>query len=328
MKRIHSLLVATAVVGLGLSSCTTDDIEPSTSNGALWEGSLAPAPFENDARLLEMSENLDGYGTVTSIELTSSGLYYVTYDYEYEYPYLYTPADTRADKPASTFALRKHSRANHAAKASTRDWTPYQSVICGDFKVLGNGTYDLEGFGIMTINPDHTISLTMADDGREHVWDVTIADKIPNSDSALNSRLCRTWKLIDGKIEFLNNDREIVYTLNISPSIMEDEYIYEITFSTSGRVYRRDGADEGWYGGGWRWSDNTLQLVEMWSDDPSDGAGIFQTIFKDKDMQVMNPWYFDDPEEARWEFGEIPGSERIPADVRYAREFINMKAMN
>lgn len=109
---------------------------------------------------------------------------------------------------------------------------------------------------------------------------------------------------------------------------MEYEYIYAITFCNSERVYRQDEPGDNWYGGNWWWSNESMQLVGVTSDDEEDGEGIFQVIFDGNEMQIMNPSEFEYGEDAMYEFDYLPGSEEIPSSTRYAREYINLKAMN
>ncbi len=294
-----------AFVGLTLlASCSTDEYEPSADDSGLWKGELAAAPYANDAVCLLPEGATLGGETIKSIELTGSGLYFITYT-----------GGTQRYKPAS---LKKANR------KQTRDWLP-EDVKSGNFTKLGANRYMLDGFGEVTINSDGTVNIELKEGGN-YVWPVTKLDKI--DDNKLNSRLCRTWNLVDGHVDFLNADLKVIYTMNISKKEMEEEYIYAIAFTLSGRVYRKDAPDEPWYGGTWRWSSTQSQLVEVHSDNPEDGEGIFQVLFDGDKMQVMNPTEFYDSDEARWEFSEISGAQNIPDGVRFAREYINLKAMN
>lgn len=304
MKHLVNRLLTVFASGLLLASCSTDDYEPSYDNSELWQGELAAAPYAKDAVCLVPTGAEFAGKTVSFIELSPSGQYFITYMGNGSY-----------SRPQSFRKL----------KTETRDWLPYESVTSGFFTVLGENRYELDGFGVMTINSDGTVNLTLTE-GDTYVWPVTKVDKIDNT--PLNTRLCRSWDLIDGYIDFLDEKMNKVYSLEIPLSVMEEDYIYAISFTFAGRVYRKDYPEDGWYGGSWRWSDAASQIVECHSDDPSNGEGMFQAIFNNNRMLVMNPWMFEDGEEARWEFTNIPGYDNIPYNVRYAREYINLEAMN
>lgn len=295
-----------AIVGLSLlSACSTDEIEPSVDSSELWKGELAAAPYSKDAVCLKpKGATVDGQA-VSTIELTASGLYFITYE-----------GDNAQYNAAS---LKKANR------RFTRDWLPYYDIVSGDFTPLGGNKYRLKNWGDITINSDGSITVEL-EEGGNYVWPVTKVDRI--DESALNSRLCRTWNLINGHIDFLDEDLNVIYSMKISEKEMDQDYIYAVTFTYAGRAYRKDYPEDPWYGGSWRWSDMRSQLVEMHSDDPEDGEGIFQVLFDNNNMEVMNPTEFYDGEEARWEFNNISGWEWIPDETRYAREYINLKAMN
>lgn len=303
-KFVHYLWVLFAIAGL-CTACSTDDIEPSTDNSELWQGNLAAAPYANDAVCLEPHDASINGKTVNTIELTASGLYYITYAGSQTY---YRPASFRKIAPA------------------TRDWTPEQSIVTGEFTPLGKNKYNLKNFGEMTINPDGTVRIEL-EDGQEYIWPVTSVPKIDNISQ--NTRLCRTWQLVSAHIDFLNSDMKVIYSLNVPEGGMEQaNYIYAVTFTSAERVYRQDEPNDYWYGGNWYWADLSAQLVYLESDDPSDGEGIFQVLFKDNKMEIMNPWDFNEFFESLDYFLDIPGAENIPAESRYAREYINLKAMN
>ena len=71
MKKYFKLLALAMAALVVFASCETDEV--STSDGNLWEGELAAAKYASDAVLYNI--NADG---VQSVELTGSGLYFVT----------------------------------------------------------------------------------------------------------------------------------------------------------------------------------------------------------------------------------------------------------
>ena len=74
MKKYFKLLALAMAALVVFASCETDEV--STSDGNLWEGELAAAKYASDAVLYNI--NADG---VQSVELTGSGLYFVTPSY-------------------------------------------------------------------------------------------------------------------------------------------------------------------------------------------------------------------------------------------------------
>lgn len=289
-----------------MNSCATDEYDPAGNSSDLWKGELASAPYENDAVCLQLEEAVMNDKSVSTIELTGSGDYFITYVSYEESDWNYKPS-----------LLRK------AKGNCTRELESVYKIQTGEFNKLGDSKFSLEGFGVITINPNGTVTVDL-EDGKDYLWAFTKADKI--ADTALNSRLCRTWKLQKVYVEFLDKNRKVIYTLNVPDQEMRDEYIYSIAFTLAGRYYTQDEAYGAWYGGIWEWSNVASQIISTVPDDEDEEDGTFQVLFDNNRMDVMIPTVYEDADDARDEFWNITGSSNIPEGTRYGRQYIKMVA--
>lgn len=308
MKRILRYLCVSAVGLSLLSSCSTDEMEPSSGTSELWKGELSDAPYEKDAVCLNFSDAEVQGLNIKSIELTGSGLYFINYDNE---------TDSDLAEPGYRSGFRK---SRNITKLSANDIPDIQT---GNFTPLGANKFRLNQWGDITINSDGTVSVELLE-GSSYIWNATKSDKI--EPTALNSRLCRTWDIVGAHIDCLDEDLNVIYSFNLSQKEVEREYVEAICFTSAGRFYQKDGS---WDGGTWNWSNPALQLlITAISDSESSDDAMFQVLFDQNYMEVMMPIPFIDGEEAQWEYSHLTGSSGIPDNTRYTREYFNLKAMN
>ncbi len=314
MKFFTKLTLITLPFVMAATSCSTDNIEVGTDGpeqGELWTGSLPAAPYAPDAACY----NLDGASIddqiVESIELSASGLFYVVMQ---NFPGSYEEySDTRAsEKNLKIFS-------HHVNKKATRDWLPYQSIITGNYTKLSNGKYRLDGFGDIDVASNGKVDITLTS-GESYIWKCELMPTMP--DNALNSRLCRSWRTLGVKYEFLDKKYNVVLTYNVTAEELEDEFIEGLTFTSAGRMYEKDGSE--WYGYTWNWSNEKGQLIQLMADDEEDGSGICQVTFDNNKICFINPWVFDDAEEARYEFYSLGCADKIPSSTKYAREIVTL----
>lgn len=315
MTILSKLLTATLPLAMIATSCTTDntEVDPNgPSQGELWTGSLAPAPYAADAACFKLSNaTIDGE-KIQSIELSASGFYYVTKDDDYSN----NRSETRTSEANSIRIFRP------ANKPVTRDWLPYESIITGNYTKLSNGKYRLDGFGDMDIASDGKVDITLTS-GENYIWRCELMPKM--ADNALNSRLCRTWKTTGVRYEFLNKKYKVIYSYTCTPDEVRNNYIGGCTFTSAGRMYEYDEGD--WYGYTWSWSNEKGQLIQLMADDEDDGSGICQVIFDNNKITFINPFVFeyDDPD---YEFSDLECAGQIPSSAKYAREIVTLIECN
>lgn len=263
MKKFFSFLTVAllATLSLGVSSCSDDSDEP--ENRELWKGELAPAAYASDAALFMI--NSDG---IKSIELTGSGLYFVT-PASMNYPY------------SKTFNLLKKT----ASRASDTD-----GLLSGRFTKIGENSYDLNGYGILRIENDKLEVETTG--GAKYIWTYTRQPQIKMD--ALNNRLCRTWKIKAARIEFLDKNDNVVGTFNYSNNQIVMEFVNYFTFTRAGRTYEYD--DGEWYGGSWEWQNSKNQILTVVPDNEDDGGAICQIFFNNDDITIAYPEFIDGEE--------------------------------
>ena len=285
MKKYFKLLALAMAALVVFASCETDEV--STSDGNLWEGELAAAKYASDAVLYNI--NADG---VQSVELTGSGLYFVTPSYSGGY--YYTPTLLRKKKGSRAFGS--------------------DEVLSGRFTKSGSATYVLVRLGTMTVGSDE-LSVSLVD-GTTVTWPYEKAPQIEMN--ALNTRICRTWKIKSAKVEFLDSDKKVVGSNTFTPVQVAEEFISFFTFSRAGRIYQNDEGD--WYAGSWDWYNAKSQIVLMRMDDENDGSGVFQVMFSGDEMTIVIPEAYDDNEDLRDEYSDF--GFHVPASAVFAKEYL------
>lgn len=256
------LFAGLALVTAGMSSCSSDnDNEPTSGNGELWKGELAAAAYASDAALFTVNSS-----EIKSIELTGSGLYFIT------------PA-TPSYNYSTTAMLRKKT----ASRAS--DST---GLLSGRFTKTGDNTYDLDGYGTLTIDTDKLTVITNR--GENFTWTYTRQPQIKMD--ALNTRLCRTWKIKAARIEFLDKNNKAVGEFNYTEAQIEYEFVNYFTFTRAGRTYEYDEGE--WYGGSWEWQSAKNQVLVIVPDDEEDAGVVSQMFFNNDEMTIAYPDFIDE----------------------------------
>lgn len=298
MKKFFFYLALGSMMMGSLTSCTADDDGP-LDNDELWKGTLADAPYAADAACFRILD-----GDVKTIELTGSGLYFVDRGGSDDY-----------NAPAKAF---RKAAASASKKTLRKDWTPYQAILSGKFTRLEDGSYDLEGFGIVTWNQeDGTVTIRLQD-GEDYIWDAVKEETVTSNE--LNNRLCRTWKIYEARAEFLDKNSKVIGSYTYTPAQVEEEFIEFFTFTRAGRMYEYDEGE--WYLYTWRWSDPKNQICMVVGDDPSDGEGILQTFFDGDTMTIMNPWYV---ENYYYLYGDFEGLTEVPESTHLVKEYLTCR---
>lgn len=296
MKLLKFLATGAIVASLSLTSCTADEGGPEIG-GQLWQGELGAPEYADDAICYDLTDAPYSY-----IELSESGLYFV------------------GEKAGNQYSAPMH-RTMHKAPAASRSYYEPE-IISGEYEKLSDGSYKLNGFGTITYNRNHTLSVTL-ENGESEVWDATPQEKMPTN--ALNSRLCRTWKIDKVRIEFCDKDNEVLKEVYLTEDQIATEYVNYFTFTYSGQVYEYDEGE--WCLDKWSWYNATSQLIRIVNmDEEFDQAeGLIQAIFNDDRVTFLQPLWFDDSEEAEWEYEEILPNLSLPSSVRMAKEYLECK---
>lgn len=189
LKLISMAFIALAVSS-GFAACSKDDDGPGSGNQ---NQELAAPKYEADAALYSITSSNSDY---RSIELTAAGNYVVVLNNGYY------------GAPARKAGLFRKS-----AIVASRAYN--NGIIEGTFTKTGDNTYNLKGFGTVTIvnaggnAVDLDITLT---DGTD--VNVTAARNNQKPESVMTNNLCRTWEI-----------ERIRYTVKINNRVMFDKEV-------------------------------------------------------------------------------------------------------
>lgn len=178
MKKMNFFMVAMlclCTLAIGFTACSDDD-NPVTPPD------LGTPPFEAVSGKYDVTSADSPY---ESIELTASGNYIVTL--------------SGASSPVASAAPRNGRSEGKLFKrnvAQTRA-TESDNYIYGTFTDLGNGRYQLEDFGTITLTSDAAGQVTGIEVESNRYGDASLeVEKEPvMSDDALTNALCRTWRI-------------------------------------------------------------------------------------------------------------------------------------
>ncbi|MBD5224576.1 MAG: hypothetical protein HDS68_01240 [Bacteroidales bacterium] len=214
--KLISMAFIALTVSAGFVACSSDDDDqPESGSGINQE--LATPTYEADAALYNITSANSDY---RSIELTAAGNYVVVMDYGYY------------GAPA-----RKAGVFRKSAIVSSRAYN--NGIIEGTFTKTGDNTYNLKGFGTITVtgNGGTAVDLDITlEDGTD--VNVTAARKNQKPDSMMTNNLCRTWEFerlrytikINNRVMFdkevdVNNMRELYLALANAGALDDDEEI-------------------------------------------------------------------------------------------------------
>lgn len=284
-----------------LASCSSDDI--STDDSTLWKGTLADAPYAAEAALYEIND-VNGDTDITSIELTGSGIYFISYKSDDEELYPDYPEYGDEEYYLSSNAFR--------SRAEGRDSDFGQEIKTGSFTRLPDNGWHLDGFGDM-IYRDGYIEVTL-DSGEKLKWSATAMPRIENN--VLNNRLCRTWCIADAKTEFLDRNNKVVMTYVYSEGEIDEEFVSFFTFTRSGKMYEYDDSECDCFS--WTWLNSRSQTIKLHSEE--NGDGMIQVLFDNISITIIIPEQYEDNEELQWEYHDI--IKGIPSSAIATRTYL------
>ena len=250
LKNFWYIIVALLVCAPAMTSCGDDD-----------EGfSLGAPEFESVSGKYNITSPGSPY---ESIELGASGDYIVTPSRGY----ISQAKASRSDGERSSFF--------YSGKAASRV-TNYNGIIYGTYTQLPDGTFDLDGFGIIEIvyGEDDTVTgieLTPENGGPVTL---TVEKEETMADDEMTNALCRTW-IVD-RIEMSATEGGQSFSITITADNWQDyedveTFIDEVLFSKSG-TYMISYLDGEIGISSWKWKDKGANTIfyswnNQWYDD-------------------------------------------------------------
>lgn len=283
-----AVLACTALCG-GLTSCDfgNDDDDDDPDNNVpedLWQGELPDAKFENDAVFFNI-RNRERY---SSIELTSSGNY-IAMPVAQEYS---NNSDTRAVKSTGLAGMfRSHGKATRY-----EDGSNYENAIFGTYTKGDDGSYNLQGLGVLFILNESTIQLHL-NDGTILTFEVDIQYPVVDGNT-LNNRMCRTWGVVDVYEEAYDSKGTRIMNKKLTQQEIMDEYVQYVVMSKAGTFTQVDWDNSLDSYGRWWWDSENLQIFGYLFVD-EDGSGSCGVKFNGDRAEFFETYYgtFDDLED-------------------------------
>lgn len=175
---LASLLLLTSL--FTLTSCSDDD-----ENGGISE----TAAFDSYAAKYEITSAGSPY---SSIELTEAGNYIISFE---EAASRINPLILNLKGKDATSLTQSLIAAIHHHQTTRA--TPYSPILYGRYTVNEDGSYNLAGFGTITVEEDnngHAVELVITRNGQEAE---SYHASIQSSDihSSMSNKLCRTWAM-------------------------------------------------------------------------------------------------------------------------------------
>lgn len=241
MKKHIFWMACIAILSFTFFSCGDNNDDPENKTTV----NLPVPQFKSDAAKLLIPNNaidIDGRGVVNvkNLELTASGKYIMSFE-----PEKVAPAKTRSGEMLD--------------------------YIIGLFTKNTDGSYDLKGFGKLTIQKNGaSVSITLTPtNGKPITLEVKVADKAQSSD--ITSYICRSWKIENTRLHGTINGTKVardfpgkcnMYTLleyarekgaRISDQVSEKHIIEDVIFSWS-KTYVISYGDGRVDVGSWQWT--------------------------------------------------------------------------
>lgn len=304
-KKFLSAAFICLAVGGAFASCSSDDDD---DNGGQ---TLATPKYEEDAALFKIDDSNSPY---SSIELTAAG------------DYIVLPSTYINHAPAKPRFITKA-----AASRSVE-------IIHGKYTKIDDNTYDLEGFGTITVamSGDSAASLDIElDNGRS--FTLRAEREVEQPDSKMTNNLCRTWKITHFHLVIKVNNRKM-FDKKVSIDHLEDlfkalaqmdpdydgdyddddfdysDYPEKVIFSKAG-TYMVLYADNSLAISTWTWEKESKGLLRYsWDYDhlyDPDYSGVVTIAFPGNNSMTLSESYSESEdgdsfeETATWTFAQI-----------------------
>lgn len=266
MKINHFLKFALALcLGFGFVSCGSDD--DNDGNSELWSGNLSDAKYEADAAAYKITNS----SLIGSIELTASGNYLVMPP-KSSYS---TNSNMRVSRKCMFKSLAKSTRAIPG------------SGLFGEFEKLSDGSYKLNGFGVLGAYSNGHLDLTL-DNGSSMTLDAVKQPNIPSN--ALNNRFCRTWAVSAAVEEVYDSNGSLLGRHEYSQSEIKEDFIYYVIVSKAGTYVQVDWDNTISSYGSWTWK-NTDEQLFTWAEE-YDGGEV--TVLFNNNYATFVEYFYED----------------------------------
>lgn len=256
--RIVGLGLAAVLLSVGMTACLGGDDDEDGED--LWEGSVEAPAYESDASCYTILDSDE----LESIELTASGNYIIVPTANgsyYNAPLKNSKAEARRGR--RMFSRQSQSRASDG-----------MDIIFGEYSKLGDGSYNLDGYGKLTVVDDNTLIVT-PNGGTEMT--LRAEKKGTAKDSDLNNRFCRTWYVESVKRQTYSGNN-LIDEYNLPSSEIHAEYVKYVVVSKAGTFLQTDWDDSVESYGTWRWQ-NTKNQVFRYDFIDEEGEGEVQVSF-------------------------------------------------
>lgn len=256
-KKLIYLVCLLAITPIALCSCSDDDGPDGGTD--LMKGTLADAPYNDDAVIYTISGNDE----IGSIELTASGNCVIL------------PPETE-DYSMRSISNEKKSGLSMFKKQKKETESRYIETYLawfGNYEKNSDGSITLVGYGTLYVIDDDTLELERID-GTTYTLDVDNVESAAATGS-LDRRICRTWYVINAAFTVYDANGKVVYSETIEDQEeIEEEYVKSLTVCGKGTFFRTDWDNtlDGY--GQWWWQDEEIQLMGyQWLDEdyPDDG---------------------------------------------------------
>lgn len=272
--RIVGLGLAAVLLSVGMTACLGGDDDEDGED--LWEGSVEAPAYESDASCYMILDSDE----LESIELTASGNYIIVPTANgsyYNAPLKSSKAEARSGR--RMFSKQSQSRASDG-----------MDIIFGEYSKLGDGSYNLDGYGKLTVVDDNTLIVT-PNGGAEMT--LRAEKKGTAKDSDLNNRFCRTWYVESVKRQTYSGNN-LIDEYNLPSSEIHAEYVKYVVVSKAGTFLQTDWDDSVESYGTWRWQ-NTKNQVFRYDFIDEEGEGEVQVSFSgDKATFIEKYMEYDD----------------------------------
>ena len=292
-KKFLSAAFIALAVGGAFAACSGDDDEKN-------ETQTLPTPkYEADAALYVIDSPSSPYG---SVELTAAGNYIVT---------------------PSVMVNQAPVRKSGMLKAASRSIQVYE----GKYTKAGDNTYELEGFGTITVSMDGDTAASLdfsLDNGSD--FTLTAERQTQYPDSKMTSNLCRSWKIthfrlvykVDGRKLFdkevsINNLKALNDALHKADPDWDgdttDDFDYsdlpeEVIFTKAGTYLVKYG-DSSLAVSTWGWENQSKGLLRYsWDYDhlyDPDASGVVTVAFPGSGAMKITENYVEVDEDGKYE---------------------------
>lgn len=274
MKKNYFLLMALLFVSaFSLTGCSDDE-------GGTTPPDLDPPVYASSSGKYTVTSSGSSY---ESIELGGSGNYLITFSNASDYQ---ASAAVR-EKNSGLGLLNRHQGDTRA--------TQMDNYLYGTYTDKGDGTYELEGFGTITLTTDANGKVTGIEVVSDKYGDATLTVQAVESVASgeMTDALCRTWHVESVRyvsLEFATGEK---YEETVDPNVVSD-FANEIFFSPAG-TYIMKYIDNTFEVERWKWLDQSKgTMVLSFADGHWEDDDIYTISFSGKTATLYEKYEDDE----------------------------------